>query len=49
MISIKRQAEKGRLRCKRFEISASILNSTMQTLQEHMQKIRLEDLKSSYV
>ena len=49
MISIKLEAEKERLKCKCFEISASILNFTTQTLQEHMQKIRLKEFKSSYI
>ena len=49
MISMKLQAEKGRLKCKHFEISGNILNSTTTTLQQHVQKIRLEDFKSSYI
>ena len=49
MINIKLYTEKGKLKCKRFEISASTLNSTTQTLQEKVQKIRLEDFKSSYI
>ena len=49
MISIKLHAEKGRLKCKCFKISASILNSTTRTLQEHVQNIRLKDFKSSYI
>ena len=49
MMSIEVEAEKGRLKCKCFEISASILNSTTQVLQEHVQKIRLEDFKFYYV
>ena len=49
MINIKLHTEKGKLKCKHFEISASILNSTMQTLQEKVQKIRLRDFKSSYI
>ena len=45
MISIKLQVQKGRLKCTCFEISASILNTTLQTLQQHVEKNKTRRLQ----